>query len=253
MGDIPQFLVVLNSSDRPLVGKKWPIASLPAVITIGRDPACNLEIRSDAVSRRHARLERRADGWHVVDEGSTSGTYVNEARVMDFVVKRDDKVRVGDTILSIIELIVSTEYHREGPDGLTGLAKKRDLLARLDAAMQSGARALAVIRFDVDKLRLINSDRGHEVGDRILAEIGARLRASLRPGEYAGRLSADDFVVVLPAIGLPAATARATEIRAQLLAIAPVSAGVAAVAPHHRDGDELIYDAEKDLVARRRL
>ncbi len=250
---LPLYLVMLQSSDRPLVGRKWPMSSLPAVVTIGRDPACTLEIRSDSVSRRHARLERRPDGWHVVDEASAGGTYVNDARVEDALLRHDDEIWVGDTLLKIAEVIVDAHVQSGPPDKLTGLSTRRDLMEHLDRAMRGAARPLALIRVDIDRLRVINDEQGFEAGDRVLAEIGARLRSELRPGEYAGRISADDFVIVLPETDLSMASARAAELQAKVSTTAPVSVGAAEVAPHHRDADEAVYDAEKDLVARRTL
>lgn len=250
MSDLPLFLIVLHSSDSVLNGRKFELPPTIKRLSVGSDPACNLEVRSPAMSRRHARFERRDDGWYVIDENSATGTYIDGVRVTERRLRDGDKVQVGDTLLTLAEMIVETQFQPRATDGLTGLPTKRHLLERLESARRQGP--LSVIRIDVDKLRLINSDHGHETGDRILREIGARLRAALRPGEYAGRLSADDFVVVVPNVDVHAATARAEELRAQLLSIAQVSVGAAAHAQSHRDADELIYAAEKDLFARYR-
>ncbi|MAQ18254.1 MAG: hypothetical protein CMN30_26090 [Sandaracinus sp.] len=49
---------------------------------VGRDPAeADLAILQGSVSRRHALLERTADGWRVRDEGSTNGTWIDGRRV----------------------------------------------------------------------------------------------------------------------------------------------------------------------------
>ncbi len=49
---------------------------------IGRDPKCAIYVNEREASRKHAVLERGADGhWSIVDQGSASGTYVNGARI----------------------------------------------------------------------------------------------------------------------------------------------------------------------------
>ena len=47
------------------------------VLEIGRDEEAAVRIDEPLVSRRHARLERRGDGWVVIDLGSTNRTRVN--------------------------------------------------------------------------------------------------------------------------------------------------------------------------------
>jgi hypothetical protein len=58
--------------------------------SIGRDAACDLAIADLTVSRRHAQLERSADGWLLTDLESTNGTRVNGWRV-----RGHDRVPVG--------------------------------------------------------------------------------------------------------------------------------------------------------------
>lgn len=59
-------------------------------------------------------------------------------------------------------------------------------------------RPLAMIMFDLDRLKAINDTHGHAVGDAVLAELAARCAAVLAPGDLIGRLSGDEFAVALP-------------------------------------------------------
>ena len=43
---------------------------------VGRGSHNDIVIQDDSVSETHAKLQRRDDGWYVVDAGSTNGTYV---------------------------------------------------------------------------------------------------------------------------------------------------------------------------------
>jgi FHA domain/Domain of unknown function (DUF1707) len=66
--------------------------------SIGRDRDCDLSVDDMTVSRVHARLDRTADGWVLVDLGSTNGTRVNGWLVRDRVeVRAGDLVRFGET------------------------------------------------------------------------------------------------------------------------------------------------------------
>jgi diguanylate cyclase (GGDEF)-like protein len=55
----------------------------------------------------------------------------------------------------------------------------------------------AVIYIDVDNFKQINDGLSHQAGDRVLAEVGRRLRGALRPSDMVGRLGGDEFVAVL--------------------------------------------------------
>jgi hypothetical protein len=61
--------------------------------SIGRDASCDLAIADVTVSRRHAQLERTADGWLLSDLESTNGTRINGWRVRGRV-----PVRAGDLV-----------------------------------------------------------------------------------------------------------------------------------------------------------
>jgi pSer/pThr/pTyr-binding forkhead associated (FHA) protein len=64
-------------------------------ITLGRSSSCQLVFDDDTVSRRHAALVCRDGAWHVVDLGSSNGTYVNGRRVVDAEVRPGDELTLG--------------------------------------------------------------------------------------------------------------------------------------------------------------
>lgn len=66
-------------AEGPLKGMKFELHS--ALTNIGRGEHNDISIRDDSISDSHAKLQKRADGWYVVDQGSTNGTYVGGRRV----------------------------------------------------------------------------------------------------------------------------------------------------------------------------
>jgi hypothetical protein len=55
------------------------------------------------VSRRHALLSKRADGWWIVDLGSTNGTRVNGVQAAEQPVGPGDRVELGDAVVELVE------------------------------------------------------------------------------------------------------------------------------------------------------
>ena len=62
-----------------LKGTKFELRS--ALTNIGRGEHNDISIRDESISDSHAKLQKRGDGWWIVDQGSTNGTYVGGRRV----------------------------------------------------------------------------------------------------------------------------------------------------------------------------
>lgn len=79
-------------------------------VTVGRGPACEVQIQEDSeVSRLHAELERLGEDWAVSDDGlSRNGTFVNGERVVGRRLLRDrDIVRFGKTFATFHQPLVA--------------------------------------------------------------------------------------------------------------------------------------------------
>ncbi|MBN2218205.1 MAG: GGDEF domain-containing protein [Pirellulales bacterium] len=99
-------------------------------------------------------------------------------------------------------------------DPLTGLPNRRAWDAALDerlAAARNTDRTsgtmgrLCVAVADLDHFKQVNDTDGHAAGDRVLAAVGAALRAQLRQADFIARLGGDEFGLLLDVPG--AATA----------------------------------------------
>jgi pSer/pThr/pTyr-binding forkhead associated (FHA) protein len=94
---------------------------------VGRGSHNDIVIQDDSVSETHAKLQRRDDGWYVVDAGSTNGTYVGGQRL-------------------------SSERRLEGaPDVRFGGVKM--VFRAVEVPMESVGGTRAIANFDRSKLR----------------------------------------------------------------------------------------------------
>jgi diguanylate cyclase (GGDEF)-like protein len=132
---------------------------------------------------------------------------------------------------------------RAATDGLTGLPNKRavtDALNRMFALASTTGSPLALLLLDLDHFKQINDQRGHAVGDQVLANVGAVLRSVLRAQDFAGRNGGEEFAVILPDTEMSAATEIAERIRAAIADISLPGTGVSVTIsigvgsfPHH--------------------
>lgn len=149
----------------------------------------------------------------------------------------------------------------DGSDPMTGAAPAaafpQALEVELSQAMRTG-EAFAVLRLDIDGFADINTAYGAEAGDRVLREVGRRLRAQLRLGDLLARLGADDFGIVMRRGGEAEARLLAERITAAVRAplaidehgaqVSPgVSVGVASYSDAIASVAELLAQAEASL------
>jgi pSer/pThr/pTyr-binding forkhead associated (FHA) protein len=74
---------------------------------VGRDEDVAIRIDEPLVSRRHARVERRGEGWVVVDLGSTNFTRVNGRRVRrECPLEHADELQFGRTRIRFLTAAV---------------------------------------------------------------------------------------------------------------------------------------------------
>jgi len=138
-------------------------------------------------------------------------------------------------------------------DELTGLPNRRALYAQARARLVDHGSHRALLLLDLDKFQEVNDRLGRHVGDRLLVQVGARLREQVRDGDLLARLDSDEFAVLLEDADYEQAAAVAVKLRAALagpFALAGlalhtgVSIGIAMAPDHGRDLSTLLRKAD---------
>jgi diguanylate cyclase (GGDEF)-like protein len=127
-----------------------------------------------------------------------------------------DSVGQAAPVLANLRNLAIAEF-RAATDSLTGLPNKRavsDTTKRMFAQASRTETPVSLLMLDLDHFKGINDRFGHAVGDQVLANVGAVLRAAVRGGDFAGRNGGEEFCIVLPDTDVDGAREAAEKIRA---------------------------------------
>ena len=120
------------------------------------------------------------------------------------------KVQVLETSLQALRRAGKELRHKVQTDALTGAASHAKAVARLKHALQVAQRddtPLCIAMVDLDYFKRVNDTHGHLVGDEVLRDVTARMRASVRDFDMVGRYGGEEFLIILE--NAPLATAEA--------------------------------------------
>ena len=143
-------------------------------------------------------------------------------------------------------------------DVVTGLANRagfnHDLVEAL-MALEHDAK-LAMLWLDLDRFKEVNDLLGHQIGDRVLASVAARMRENAPPGATVARFGGDEFVMFFPVRDRSESERIATLVREQVsrplrleseLLDVSASMGVALLPEDGDDADNLMQSADLAL------
>jgi diguanylate cyclase (GGDEF)-like protein len=103
--------------------------------------------------------------------------------------------------LCVLALRLDTLRYDAWHDALTGLYDRRSFDRLLEMAIARSSRygwPFTLVMLDLDQFKSINDEHGHQAGDAVLRDLGARFRSALRFGDNAGRIGGDEFAMILP-------------------------------------------------------
>lgn len=142
-------------------------------------------------------------------------------------------------------------------DEVTGLYNRAFFVETLAHALAQSERlghGVALFFIDVDRFKLVNDTLGHAIGDRVLREIAARIRGSMRTSDIVARMGGDEFVVLIegrrPGDGVHEIAGKIVSVLSQPLQAGghtlnlSVSVGVTCAPRDGHDGQELMRKAD---------
>jgi len=261
-------LVVVHGAE---IGRRHP---LPAGgLVIGRDPLqVGLVLADPAVSARHCAVEidPESGAFRVCDLGSRNGTYVNGGKVAERELVEGDKIFVGETVLRFsLQDAIEESFHAQietlmNVDALTGLLVKRafdlELARSFETARRTGG-TLVLLMMDLDGLKSINDNRGHQMGSLCIAEVGKIIGEEIQPVGRACRYGGDEFIayVEMPEAG---AAQIAERVRARVESFefirdgvrvhSTISIGLAELSASLATPDHLLQSADEALYRAKR-
>jgi diguanylate cyclase (GGDEF)-like protein len=193
--------------------------------------------------------------------GQVIGSVLVEAGGLDETADRHvvDTVAQAAPVLANLRNLALAE-RQASTDALTGLPNRRavrEALTRMSAQASRGGTPLAAIALDLDHFKDINDRFGHDMGDTVLAHVGALLSSTVRESDLVGRIGGEEFVVLAPETAVSGALVLAETLRSAVAGIAipgleravTGSFGVAVLPVHAADGPELMRLADRALYA----
>lgn len=143
-------------------------------------------------------------------------------------------------------------------DPLTGLPNRNLVRQRLATLIHEGNDAKgSLLLLGLDGFQKINDSLGRHHGDHLLRTVSERLTHQVRKGDFVGRLTGDEFLVILPRCAALEDVRRVLDLLLKTVAepvllgemelAVSASVGVSLYPDHGRDPEKLILDAESAL------
>jgi len=206
----------------------------------------------------------------LVSRGQVVGVLNAESQYADAFTDADVALMsaVGSQLASVLEVaqLHDTVKREASHDPLTRLNNRRLFLERVQEEIDRASERneqFSLVFLDVNELKRVNDTYGHLAGDALLREVSNALMDAVRGEDLVARYGGDEFVVLLPATAISAATVVAQRISdgiarhrfmagRQLLQIPGVSLGVATFPQDGTTLDQLLAAADTTLYRQKR-
>jgi diguanylate cyclase (GGDEF)-like protein len=132
-------------------------------------------------------------------------------------LRSDDSV--GGIVVTLRDVTGQRRLERElteqaSRDALTGLPNRLWFADRVSRSLVARVGVTGVLVVDLDHFRALNEGLGRPAGDKVLIEVGQRLRAAAGPGNVVARLGGDEFGVLVSGAG---SVSEVTDLATQVL------------------------------------
>ncbi len=153
-------------------------------------------------------------------------------------------------------------------DPLTGLYNRRFMENQMGTMVENAVnrgKHLSILALDVDFFKAVNDNHGHDVGDRVLQEVSARLRHNVRNIDMVCRVGGEEFLIILPETDAEIAMTVAERIRKSIatkafnsgarsgplsitisIGIASIETGVDTTSDMLKRADQALYRAKRE-------
>jgi diguanylate cyclase (GGDEF)-like protein/PAS domain S-box-containing protein len=162
-------------------------------------------LREDLTAMTVEKQLVRKDGTYVWVSMATSVVRASDGSPRYFIAVIQD---ISESKRAAEALKTSEEQFRRLAqyDILTGLPNRALLYDRLERAISQARRSrsmVAVLFIDIDRFKHVNDTLGHAAGDLLLKQVSERFSKCVRSDDTVGRLSGDEFAIVLSALASP--------------------------------------------------
>ncbi|MBS1957849.1 MAG: GGDEF domain-containing protein [Bdellovibrionales bacterium] len=240
-------------------------------MTIGRDPAADISIADQTISKKHAKIIREGAVIKIEDLGSSNGTLINGKKLEagnTAKLAKEDMIKLGNSIVKYlpageIEIIFYGNLNQAAnTDPLTSMFNKGYFLEAIDAEIKRAkalSTPLALIFFDLDHFKKVNDTYGHDGGDFVLKEFTKVIKNSgaVKPKDVLARYGGEEFCLLMPGTTIQDAAKYAETLRGKTQTHAftyenkriPIttSLGVAELTSDMETATDLIKAADKVL------
>jgi diguanylate cyclase (GGDEF)-like protein len=241
---------------------------------LGRGPSCTVHLFDQGISRAHAAIVRKPDGYYLEDLGSRNGTYCQGMRLSALHRLKDgDRIGIGAQTVLRFNTQDPLEHHAAhqtlelmNRDGLTQLLNRRHFDERVAAEVAYARRHgtwLHVMLVDLDNFKPINDGEGHQAGDALLRAVARALEQMLREEDLVARYGGDEFVLCVRGIDSDGALKLGERLREGIAKAAAdsvvasvrvtASIGIAALDASHADASALVAAADEQLYRAKEL
>ncbi|WP_154674304.1 GGDEF domain-containing protein [Nakamurella lactea] len=198
--------------------------SATVLLISGLTVAAIWEVVNVALITTAQRLAGVQGWWHIAKEGARrTAMWLAALTTAPLIAELSQTAPV---MLPVVVVVIVATHHtvalntrsneQARTDPLTGLPNRGAVMALLDSRLgrRSGRRPdkavadVTVMLIDLDGFKAVNDTHGHQAGDELLVEVGARIRAVVGNDSLVGRLGGDEFLVVGGHIPDPDALAR---------------------------------------------